>query len=218
MFFPSAFVSLVAVAATTAAVVERQFPGQPLTILSPGSIQAPTDGTAVTAGDSFTLDIAVPEYNHCHPLYTPVDIYILADEPTTSSLNSTYQFSDYLYYFGEYVTTNIAGESYNIVKEVAALVTFASRCIPTSKWLPSPDQPDHARPWVFVRWSRSLLGHYRDHFWLPCKYLTSFSVQVLICPMMNDSPLGIPNTPSILPALSTASRGCKQQTITVAGI
>ena len=104
--------SLATVVAVSCAATKRQFPGQPLTILSPGSISAPADGTPVTAGESFTLGIAtpVPEWSHCHPLYTPVDIYLLADKPTTSSLNSTYQFSDYLYYYGEYTVTNVNRE------------------------------------------------------------------------------------------------------------
>ena len=114
MLFSSAFVSLIAAAAAKAVVVERQFPDKPVTILSPGSIQAPTDGTKVIAGERFPLKLAVPvpEYNHCHPLYTPVNIYVLADKPTTSSLNSTHQFTDYLYYYGEYVVTNIPGKGY----------------------------------------------------------------------------------------------------------
>ena len=80
-------------------------------IESPGSITAPADGTSVTAGQPFTLGIAepVPEWTHCHPGYTPVSIYLLATQPTTSSLNSTQGFSDYLYYFGEYLVNNFPG-------------------------------------------------------------------------------------------------------------
>ncbi|KIP03514.1 hypothetical protein PHLGIDRAFT_130097 [Phlebiopsis gigantea 11061_1 CR5-6] len=107
MFFPLVFASLAVAVLAAPATVERRV--EPITILSPGSIQAPADGTELTAGDSFPLGIAVPEYSHCAPLYTTVEIYILADKPTTSSLNSTYQFSDYLYYFGSWVTTNIPG-------------------------------------------------------------------------------------------------------------
>ena len=78
-------------------------------IESPGSITAPADGTSVTVGQPFTLGIAVPEFGHCHPGYTAVSIYLLATQSTTSSLNSTQGFSDYLYYFGEYLVNNFPG-------------------------------------------------------------------------------------------------------------
>ena len=141
MLFSSVLASLVAAATATAAVVERQSPGiEPVTILSPGSIQAPTDGTVVFARGTvpFKLAVPVPEYNHCHPLYTPVNIYVLADKPTISSLNSTYQFPDYLYYYGEYVVSNIPGKSYAVARVVSPLVTFIRRCRPAAWCLSSP--------------------------------------------------------------------------------
>ena len=80
------------------------------TILSPGSIVSPTAGTSVSPGESVTFTVAVPEWNHCHPGYTQVEVYLLAEQPTTSSLNSTYQFGDYLYYYGEYLVNNFPGK------------------------------------------------------------------------------------------------------------
>lgn len=93
-----------------ASPAKRQGGGTPVTLLDPGCIITPTDGTAAGAGDSFPFSVAVPEWNHCHPGYTPVETYILATQPTTDSLNSTHQFSDYLYYFGEYLVNNFPGE------------------------------------------------------------------------------------------------------------
>jgi hypothetical protein len=101
------YLSLTAILATTSALpAKRQ--GTPV-IESPGSIVTPSDGTSVSPGHSFPLSVAVPEWNHCHPGYTPVSVWLLADTPTTSSLNSTYQFSDYLYYYGDYLVNNFPG-------------------------------------------------------------------------------------------------------------
>ena len=85
----------------------------PVILESPGSIVTPTDGTTVGSGDSFGFSVGVPEWNHCHPGYTPVDVYILSADPTTASLNSTYEFSDYLYYYGEYLVNNFPGNRSN---------------------------------------------------------------------------------------------------------
>lgn len=91
---------------------KRQGPNEPLVVLSPGSITAPANGTHVEAGHTFTLGIAdpVPEWNHCHPGYTPVNLYLVADKPTVSSLNSTQQFSSYLHYYGQYLVNNLPGK------------------------------------------------------------------------------------------------------------
>ncbi|EKM56727.1 uncharacterized protein PHACADRAFT_92472 [Phanerochaete carnosa HHB-10118-sp] len=115
MHFTRAF-SLLAIALAApgfAFLAKRQLGppgGLPITLLdSPGSITAPTNGTIITAGQPFTFDVAVPEFGHCHPDYTPVSVYVLAGQPTTSDLNSTYGFSNYLYYFGDYVVNNFPG-------------------------------------------------------------------------------------------------------------
>lgn len=91
---------------------KRQGPpgGLPIvTLESPGSITAPSDGTVIGAGQPFIFSVAVPEWNHCHPGYTPVNTYLLDHKPTTSDLNSTYGFSDYLYFFGDYLVNNFPG-------------------------------------------------------------------------------------------------------------
>lgn len=112
MHFTQTF-SLLAIALAVpvfASPAKRQGPpGSTVTLDSPGSITAPANGTSITAGQPFTFGVAVPEFNHCHPGYTPVNVYILASQPTTSDLNSTYGFSDYLYYFGDYVVNNFPG-------------------------------------------------------------------------------------------------------------
>ncbi|EKM51295.1 uncharacterized protein PHACADRAFT_151954 [Phanerochaete carnosa HHB-10118-sp] len=112
MHFTQAF-SLLAIALAIpgfASPAKRQGPpGSTVTLESPGSITAPANGTSVTAGQSFTFGVAVPEFGHCHPGYTPVNVYILASQPTTSDLNSTYGFSNYLYYFGDYLVNNFPG-------------------------------------------------------------------------------------------------------------
>ncbi|EKM60678.1 uncharacterized protein PHACADRAFT_84044 [Phanerochaete carnosa HHB-10118-sp] len=113
MHFTQAF-SLLAIALAVpgfASPARRQGPpGSTITLESPGSITAPANGTSVTAGQPFTFSVAVPEWNHCHPGYTPVNVYLLATEPTISDLNTTYGFSDYLYYFGDYVVNNFPGQ------------------------------------------------------------------------------------------------------------
>lgn len=100
------FYILAAIAGASASPAKRQG----LVILeSPGSITSPADDSSFVAGDSFPLGIAVPEWSHCHPGYTQVSIYLLATQPTTSSLNSTQGFSNYLDYFGEYLVNNFPG-------------------------------------------------------------------------------------------------------------
>lgn len=96
----------------SASPVKRQGPpsGLPIAVLeSPGSITSPDAGTFMTAGEDVAFDITVPEWNHCHPAYTPVNVYLLDHQPTASDLNSTYGFSDFLHYFGEYMVINVAG-------------------------------------------------------------------------------------------------------------
>ena len=160
MLFSSTFIPLVAAAAATATVIERQIPGPPITILSPGCILSPTDGTDITAGDSFPLEIAVPEYSHCAPLYTSVWIYLLEDKPTTSSLNSTDGFSDYLYYFGEWVRTNIPGKDCDNARRVVPIIAFTHRSVSAAEWLSSPVEPDRARPGAVIQWPGTLFCHY----------------------------------------------------------
>ena len=117
MYFTQ-IVSLVAAALAVPAFaspanVKRQSPppGLPIvTGVSPGSIIAPTDGSTLTAGQSFPFQVAVPEWNHCHDPWTPVNMYVLAAQPTAADLNSTYGFTDYLAYLGGWVVYNFPGE------------------------------------------------------------------------------------------------------------
>ncbi|GJE89197.1 hypothetical protein PsYK624_052920 [Phanerochaete sordida] len=107
-----ALVAAALAAPVFASPAKRQGPpaGLPITTLeSPGSITAPAEGTAVVAGQSFPFSVAVPEWNHCHPGYTPVNTYLLDHEPTTADLNSTYGFSNYLAFFGSYLVNNFPG-------------------------------------------------------------------------------------------------------------
>ncbi|GJE97993.1 hypothetical protein PsYK624_142150 [Phanerochaete sordida] len=70
-----------------------------------GVIISPSDGTSVTAGDPFDFSVQnSPRYSSiCHAPWTPVHVYLLAAKPTTADLNSTFGFSEYLYYFGDYI-------------------------------------------------------------------------------------------------------------------
>ncbi|KIP08560.1 hypothetical protein PHLGIDRAFT_376376 [Phlebiopsis gigantea 11061_1 CR5-6] len=110
----SHFTLLAAAVGALASPAKRQGGGTPVTILSPGSIVTPTDGITEAAEDSFPFSVAVPEFNHCHPGYTPVDVYLLETQPTVDSLNSTHQFTDYLYFFGSYLVNNFPGELPNM--------------------------------------------------------------------------------------------------------
>lgn len=109
----SHFTLLAAAVGALASPAKRQGGGTPVTILSPGSIVTPTDGITEAAEDSFPFSVAVPEFNHCHPGYTPVDVYLLETQPTVDSLNSTHQFTDYLYFFGTYLVNNFPGKYRN---------------------------------------------------------------------------------------------------------
>ncbi|GJE98038.1 hypothetical protein PsYK624_142600 [Phanerochaete sordida] len=102
------FVAAALASPSLASAAKRQSPSDPVIMTTP-AIVSPTAGTVMAAEVSTTFTIGVPEYSHCHPGYTPVDVYLLAAEPTASSINSTYQFADYLHYFGSYVVTNIQG-------------------------------------------------------------------------------------------------------------
>ncbi|GJE97994.1 hypothetical protein PsYK624_142160 [Phanerochaete sordida] len=51
---------------------------------------------------NFGVQSAPHDAQQCLSPYTPVDVYLLDTKPTTSNLNSTFQFSDYLYYFGNW--------------------------------------------------------------------------------------------------------------------
>lgn len=81
---------------------------------SPGSISAPADGTTVSAGQAFPFGVTtpVPEFSSgaCRGAFTTVSAYLLHDQPTTGSLNDSFGFSDPLYYFGQYVVTNVQCE------------------------------------------------------------------------------------------------------------
>ncbi|GJE89199.1 hypothetical protein PsYK624_052940 [Phanerochaete sordida] len=76
---------------------------------SPGAISAPADGTVVTADQTFPFGLSapIPERIHCYGAYTNVNVYLLDSKPTTSSLNSTQGFTNYLFYFGNYIVDNI---------------------------------------------------------------------------------------------------------------
>lgn len=107
LFQALSFAVATLVASSCASPSKRQ--GTPI-LQSPGSIAVPSsDGTAVFAGETINFSVGVPEWNHCHPGYTPVSVYILAERPTTSSLNATYQFGEYLSYYGDYLVNNFPG-------------------------------------------------------------------------------------------------------------
>ena len=85
----------------------------PVLSLDPGCITTPAEEIGLVQGEDFAFALAepVPEWNHCHPVYTPVDVYLLATQPTQSSLglNSTFQFKEYLFYYAEYTINNLPG-------------------------------------------------------------------------------------------------------------
>lgn len=150
---------------------KRQGPNEPLVVLSPGSITAPANGTRVEAGHSFTLGIAdpVPEWSHCHPGYTPVDLYLVADKPTVSSLNSTQQFSSYLHYYGEYLVNNLPGKygryrcSSKPLTCLYVVRKFASYGHPSSVYV------DCAKASIVLQRQRNLSCGCRNHLRLSCK-------------------------------------------------
>ncbi|GJE98037.1 hypothetical protein PsYK624_142590 [Phanerochaete sordida] len=95
-------------ASSVASPTRRQSPSDPVVFQTP-EFSAPVDGTIMSAGQSTALEIGSAEWNHCHPGYTPLGLYMLASEPDNSSLNSTYQFGEYLYFFGNFLFTNDQG-------------------------------------------------------------------------------------------------------------
>ena len=71
-----------------------------------GTIVDPSVDVQLAPGQSVTF--TYEDINECFADFTPIDIYILADEPQFSELNATGQYSegDYLYYFGNWVIHN----------------------------------------------------------------------------------------------------------------
>ncbi|GJE98027.1 hypothetical protein PsYK624_142490 [Phanerochaete sordida] len=69
-------------------------------------IDAPPAGTSMATGASTPFALANGWYADCYPVWTPLDIYVLADAPAPEGLNTTYGFSDYLAYIGRYQEIN----------------------------------------------------------------------------------------------------------------
>ncbi|KAI0697170.1 hypothetical protein BC835DRAFT_1270752 [Cytidiella melzeri] len=68
------------------------------------SIVAPADGTVIQPGETFSFQYTLD--NWCEDGYTPVSVYLLQTAPTSSSLNSTGKYSQFVYHFGDYLYNN----------------------------------------------------------------------------------------------------------------
>ncbi|PSR82966.1 hypothetical protein PHLCEN_2v5936 [Hermanssonia centrifuga] len=75
-----------------------------LTVTDIDTIVAPADGSSITPGTPFTFQYQVD--NWCEAGYTPLSVWLVANEPTGSDVNSTAQISDSLYYFGNWLIPN----------------------------------------------------------------------------------------------------------------
>ncbi|GJE97995.1 hypothetical protein PsYK624_142170 [Phanerochaete sordida] len=107
---PSLTLLTAAAMAALASPVKRQGV-PPTTSEDSGIITAPANNTNAPANTTipFGVQFAPHDKNVCHGAYSSVDIYILAHQPTTADLNSTFGFSDYLHYFGRYIFANEPG-------------------------------------------------------------------------------------------------------------
>ncbi|THG97387.1 hypothetical protein EW026_g4605 [Hermanssonia centrifuga] len=75
-----------------------------LTVTDIDTIVVPADGSSITPGTPFTFQYQVD--NWCEAGYTPLSVWLVANEPTGSDVNSTAQISDSLYYFGNWLILN----------------------------------------------------------------------------------------------------------------
>ena len=105
MHFTTVFTLAAALAGSALATPAAKRQIADLKFDSPAAISAPPNDTAVAQGSSFPfgLTFPVPHVGSCAGGFSPVDVYILASEPDFTSLNDSFQFSDYLFYYGQYI-------------------------------------------------------------------------------------------------------------------
>ncbi|KAI0344034.1 hypothetical protein BDW22DRAFT_1427684 [Trametopsis cervina] len=68
------------------------------------SIVAPSAGSVINPGETFSFQYSLN--NWCEGGYTPISLWLLQDAVTSSSLNSSEQFDQYIYHFGDYLYPN----------------------------------------------------------------------------------------------------------------
>ena len=78
---------------------------------SPGGVAQPAADTSVSDGDIIPFDFVEGFTNQCHPPYTPISVWLLAAQPTFSSLNANHEFDDFLFHFGDYTINHFPRES-----------------------------------------------------------------------------------------------------------
>ncbi|GJE89193.1 hypothetical protein PsYK624_052880 [Phanerochaete sordida] len=100
MIFTAIFTALVAFLASSAAAT----PLEKRVTVRDGTIASPTDGTVVSPGNSYAFQYNL--INWCQAGYTSFDVYLLDNEPTAASMNTTQGFTDYVYYYGRYTVDN----------------------------------------------------------------------------------------------------------------
>ncbi|KAJ7163881.1 hypothetical protein C8R43DRAFT_989059 [Mycena crocata] len=69
-----------------------------------GTISQPTKGFVAASGAA--VPFSYGDSNWCQGGYTPITVWLLDSEPTTTNLNATGQFPDATYYFGSYLMGN----------------------------------------------------------------------------------------------------------------
>lgn len=104
MRFSGTFTTLLPIVASAlgaaSSVLERRAPY--VKILD--SIVSPAANSVLEPGDSFAFQYSVD--NWCEAGYTPLQVYLLSDAPTPSTLNSSEEFSNYLHFWGAYLVPN----------------------------------------------------------------------------------------------------------------
>lgn len=109
-FFGSLLLSLLALLSTVV-VDGASIPGkrQLVEVGRTGTIIEPSLDVQLVPGQ--TIPFNYEDINECFADFTPIDIYVLADVPDFSDLNSTGKFEEgnYLYYFGEWTIHNFGG-------------------------------------------------------------------------------------------------------------
>ena len=75
-------------------------------------VTQPAAGTSIHGGDTIPFSFDSSGFGgKCHPGYTPISVWLLSSQPTSGSLNSDHEFSDFLYHFGDYLIDNFARKS-----------------------------------------------------------------------------------------------------------
>lgn len=73
------------------------------------SIVSPPQNSVIKPGDIFAFQYSLD--NWCEAGYTPLSLWLLADQPTSASLNSSEEYSEYIYYFGSWLINNFGASS-----------------------------------------------------------------------------------------------------------